>query len=158
MGKKISLTNNKLHLFLKKNDLLYADDGTLKFRVIKIIGKDIYIKAYASGKLKSAKGINVPHVNITGNLITKRDKKMLQFAEKNKVDFVGLSFIESGEHLKKIRKLIKAEIPKLVAKIENQKGLDNKEDIIDNSDCIMIDRGDLSTETNLECFHKIKKI
>ena len=42
--KKISLTNNKLHLFLKKNDLSYADDGTLKFRVIKIIGKDIYIK------------------------------------------------------------------------------------------------------------------
>ena len=83
---------------------------------------------------------------------------MLQFAEKNKVDFVGLSFIESGEHLKKIRKLIKAEIPKLVAKIENQKGLDNKEDIIDNSDCIMIDRGDLSTETNLELLPKIKKI
>ena len=155
--KKISLTNNKLHLFLKKNDLLYADDGTLKFRVIKIIGKDIYIKAYASGKLKSAKGINVPHVNITGNLITKRDKKMLQFAEKNKVDFVGLSFIESGEHLKKIRKLIKAEIPKLVAKIENQKGLDNKEDIIDNSDCIMIDRGDLSTETNLELLPQNQK-
>ena len=83
---------------------------------------------------------------------------MLQFAEKNKVDFVGLSFIESGEHLKKIRKLIKAEIPKLVAKIENQKGLDNKEDIIDNSDCIMIDRGDLSTETNLELLPQNQKI
>ncbi len=155
--KKISLTNDKLHLFLKKNDLLYADDGTLKFKVIKTIGKDIHIKANVSGQLKSSKGINVPHVNITGNLITKRDKKMLKFAEENKVDFVGLSFIESGEHLKKIRKLIKGETPKLVAKIENQRGLDNKKDIILNSDCIMIDRGDLSTETNLEMLPKNQK-
>ena len=75
--KKISLTNDKLHLFLKKNDILYADDGTLKFTVLKILGKDIYIKANVSGKLKSSKGINVPYVNIKGNLITSRDKRML---------------------------------------------------------------------------------
>ena len=105
MVKKISLTSDKLHLFLK-NDILYADDGTLKFTVLKILGKDIHIKANVAGKLRSSKGINVPHVNITGNLITPRDK-MLKFAEKNKVDFVGLSFIESGNHLKKIRNLIK---------------------------------------------------
>ncbi len=156
--KKISLTNDKLHIFLKKNDILYADDGTLKFTVLKILGKDIHIKANVSGKLKSSKGINVPHVNITGNLVTSRDKKMIKFAEKNKVDFVGLSFIESGQHLKKIRNLIKGQIPKLVAKIENQRGLDNKKDIIANSDCIMIDRGDLSTETDLKNLPKNQKI
>ena len=51
---------------------------------------------------------------------------------------------------KKIRNLIKGDIPKLVAKVENQKGLDNLVNIIINSDCIMIDRGDLSTETSIE--------
>ena len=76
------------------------------FKPLKILGKDIHIKANVAGKLRSSKGINVPHVNITGSLITARDKKMLKFAEKNKVDFVGLSFIESGNHLKKIRNLV----------------------------------------------------
>ncbi|RPG87082.1 MAG: pyruvate kinase [Crocinitomicaceae bacterium TMED209] len=148
--KKISITNQSLHIFLKKGDILYADDGTLKFTVIKVIKKDIYIKANVSGKLRSSKGINVPHVNISGNLITDRDKKMIAFAEKNKVDFIGLSFIESGDHLKKIRKLIKKNIPKLIAKVENQRGLDNLDSIVKNTDCIMIDRGDLSTETSIE--------
>ena len=148
--KKISLTNQRLHIFLKKGDILYADDGTLKFTVIKVIKKDIYIKANVSGKLKSSKGINVPHVNITGSLITDRDKKMIAFAEKHKVDFIGLSFIESGDHLKKIRKLIKKKLPKLIAKVENQRGLNNLDSIVQNADCIMIDRGDLSTETSIE--------
>ena len=148
--KKISITNQRLHIFLKKGDILYADDGTLKFTVIKVIRKDIYIKANVSGKLRSSKGINVPHVNISGSLITDRDKKMIAFAEKNEVDFIGLSFIESGHHLKKIRKLIKKNIPKLVAKVENQRGLDNLDNIVKNTDCIMIDRGDLSTETSIE--------
>ena len=148
--KKISLTNLQLHLFLKKGDIVFADDGTLKFTVVKVIKKDIYIKAHVAGCLRSSKGINVPHVNISGNLVTSRDKKMIDFAKKNKVDFIGLSFIESESHLKKIRNLIKGDIPKLVAKVENQKGLDNLVNIIINSDCIMIDRGDLSTETSIE--------
>ena len=105
MVKKISITNQRLHIFLKKGDILYADDGTLKFTVIKVIRKDIYIKANVSGKLRSSKGL-MPHVNISGSLITDRDK-MIAFAEKNEVDFIGLSFIESGDHLKKLESLLK---------------------------------------------------
>ena len=147
--KKISITNQRLHIFLKKGDILYADDGTLKFTVIKVIRKDIYIKANVSGKLRSSKGINVPHGIFQGSLITDRDKKMIAFAEKNEVDFIGLSFIESGDHLKKLESLLK-NIPKLIAKVENQRGLDNLDSIVKNTDCIMIDRGDLSTETSIE--------
>ena len=123
--KKVSLTNNKLHNFLKKGDVVFADDGTLKFTVVKVVKRDIHIKANTSGTLKSSKGINVPHVTMSNNLLTSRDKKMIRFAELHKVDFIGLSFIESGNHLKKIRKFIKKDIPKLVAKIENKKGLEN---------------------------------
>ena len=75
---------------------------------------------------------------------------MIQFAIFNKIDFIGLSFIENSDHLNKLRKLIKGNIPKLVAKIENKKGIENLSDIIKKADCIMIDRGDLSTETNIE--------
>ena len=148
--KKIPLTNKRLHQYLSKGDIIFADDGTLKFSVLKVTGNDIYIKAHTNGILKSSKGINVPHVNLGKSAITSRDKKMIQFAILNKIDFIGLSFIENGDHLIKIRKIIKGNIPKLVAKIENKKGIENLSDIIKKTDCIMIDRGDLSTETNIE--------
>ncbi len=148
--KKVSITNNKLHLHLSKGDIVFADDGTLKFIVIKVVGKDIYLRALSSGILKSSKGINIPHVNISGKLITARDKKMIDFAIKNHVDFIGISFVESGKHVKMIKNLIKQNLPKIVAKIENQKGINRLDEIINCTDVIMIDRGDLSTETNIE--------
>ncbi len=147
---KISITNNNLHKKLSAGDIVFADDGTLKFTVKKIVNKDIYLKSETSGVLKSSKGINVPFVNLSGSQITERDKKMINFAIKNDVDFVGISFVESADHIKKIRKLIKNSNPKIVAKVENKKGLENLSEIVKQCDCIMIDRGDLSTETNLE--------
>ena len=147
---KVSITSNLLHKYLSKGDDVLADDGTLKFIVSKVLGRDIYLKAKTKGVLKSSKGINVPHINIGGSLITKRDKDMIEFAKTNDVDFIGISFVESSIHVKKIRKLIGNHSPYIVAKVENQKGLDNLENIVLAADAIMIDRGDLSTETNIE--------
>ena len=75
---------------------------------------------------------------------------MIKFAVQNKVDFIGISFVESGKHIDKIRKIINSNTPLIVAKVENSKGLENLDDIVSNADVIMIDRGDLSTETNIE--------
>ena len=75
---------------------------------------------------------------------------MIEFAKEEQVDFIGVSFVESSKHINLIRNLISNEIPKIVAKVENQKGIDNLNDIIKATDVIMIDRGDLSTETNIE--------
>ena len=147
---KHSITNKLLHKYLSKGDEVFADDGTLKFLVNKVVGRDIYVKAKTKGVLKSSKGINVPHINIGGPLITNRDIRMIEFAKSKEVDFLGISFVESPMHIKKIRNLIGSHSPYIVAKIENQKGLDNLDDIIKEADAIMIDRGDLSTETNIE--------
>ena len=148
--KKVSITSSILHKYISKGDQILADDGTLKFEVFKVVDKDIYCKAMTNGVLRSSKGINVPNINIGGSVITPRDISMIEFAKTNEVDFIGVSFVESPEHIKKIRNIIKSISPKIVAKVENQKGLDNLEGIIQESDVIMIDRGDLSTETNIE--------
>ena len=66
---------------------------------------------------------------------------MIQFAKEEEVDFIGVSFVESAKHINLIRKLISNDIPKIVAKVENQKGLDNLNNIINATDVIMIDRG-----------------
>ena len=147
---KISLTNKELHKYLSPSDIIFADDGTLKFTVTKIKGKNIFCKAHNNGTLKSSKGINVPHVNLGGKLVTDRDKMMIKFAIDNNVDFIGISFVESSKHINKIRNLIKNTHIQIVSKVESQKGLDNLEEIIKDTDIVMIDRGDLSTETDIE--------
>ena len=147
---KVSITNKNLHKYISKGDIVFADDGTLKFIVEKVINRDIIIKAKTNGILKSSKGINVPHVKMGGSLITERDKSMIKFAIQNKVDFIGISFVESSKHISKIRKIINRTTPLIVAKVENSRGLDNLDEIVSTTDVVMIDRGDLSTETNIE--------
>ena len=126
---KVPVNNLNLHLSLSKNDIILADDGTLKFVVKEVRNKDIICRAESTGKLKSAKGINVPYVNIKGPLVTERDGKLIKFCKSNKVDFVGISFVESAKHIEKIRDLIKGTTPRIVAKVENSIGLKNVEEI-----------------------------
>ncbi len=147
---KIPITNKKLYFYLKKGVKILADDGTLSFIVEKVIKKDIYCRCLNKGKLRSKKGINVPNIFIKQELLSQRDKKFLNFAKECEVDFIGISFVESKKHIEKIRKFLNSENPKIMAKIENMPGLKNKEEIIESSDAIMIDRGDLSVETDLD--------
>ena len=147
---KIPITNKKLYLYLKKGNKILADDGTLSFKVQKVVKKDIYCVCLNKGQLKSKKGINVPGVKIKQNLLTEKDKLFLNFAKKNSVDFIGISFVESKKHINTIRNFLNTDKISIIAKIENLEGLKNKEEIIQSADGIMIDRGDLSVETDLE--------
>ena len=82
-------------------------------------------------------------------MVTERDLGMLAFAKEHGVDFVGISFVESPDHVHAIRAAIGAASPRIVAKIETPGALEHLADIIAVSDAIMIDRGDLAVETNL---------
>ena len=100
--------------------------------------------------MKSRKGINVPEVDLGQQLVTPRDREMVAFAKHAGVDFVGISFVESAAHVAAIRALIDAPSPRIVAKVENQGGLDHLDEIAGATDVIMIDRGDLSVETSID--------
>ena len=154
---KVPINNNNLHLLLKEKDRVFADDGTLKFIVTKIKNRDIYCKALNDGILKSAKGINVPHINLGADKLTKKEKKYISFALQQKVNLVGISFVENKSYIRKIKNFVKEKNIKIIAKIENQGGLNNMEGIIQISDGIMIDRGDLSIETNIESIAVFQK-
>lgn len=147
--KKVPVNYANLHLDLSVGNIIMADDGTLRFAVEKIDGNDIYCRVETSGQLKSRKGINVPFVRLNTPKVTIRDKQMIAFACENKVDFIGLSFVESAAHIFAFRNLIKDGFPYIVAKVENQGGIDNLQEIAEAADAIMIDRGDLSVETTL---------
>ena len=146
---KVPVNYSELHNDLKPGQTILADDGTLQFKVIEIKGKDILCEAESPGKLRSRKGINVPYVTLKTPLLTDRDKQMILFACNAGIDYIGLSFVESREHIEKYKEHIAGSSPRIIAKIENQRGLDNMEGIIQAADAIMIDRGDLSVETSL---------
>ncbi|MEZ5648084.1 MAG: pyruvate kinase [Alphaproteobacteria bacterium] len=147
---KVPLTSTSLHEDLTVGDIILADDGTLRFTVTALKGNDIFCRTEVGGQLKSRKGINVPYVQLRGQKVTDRDHKMIEFAKKHRVDFIGISFVESAQHIEQIRSLIQDSWPRIVAKIENKGGLENMDEIIQAADAIMIDRGDLAVETNLE--------
>jgi len=146
---KVPVNYKDLHKDLERGNTVMADDGTLKFIVDKVEGLDIFCRAETSGQLKSRKGINVPFVNLNTPQVTERDKRMISFAQEYGVDFIGLSFVESADHIEAFRNLIKIGSPRIVAKVENQGGIKNLKEIVKAADAIMIDRGDLSVETSL---------
>ena len=148
---KVPVNYDQLHNDLLPGQTVLADDGTLRFTITDIKERDIYLRAETAGCLKSKKGINVPFVKLNTKLVTDRDQTMIRFAQDNHVDFIGLSFVESKEHVQAIREIIQPlTFPRIVSKIENQGGINNMVEIIEVSDAIMIDRGDLSMETELD--------
>ncbi|MGV1896440.1 pyruvate kinase [Agrobacterium vitis] len=154
---KVPVNFDGLHEQLAPGIRLYADDGTLSFQVERIDGRDIHVRAGGDGTLRSRKGINVPDVSLGRELVTSNDRTMVDFARDNRVDYLGISFVESAEHVDAIRGLIGGRAPRIVAKVENQGGLDNLEAIVGAADVIMIDRGDLSVETNVDSVSVFQK-
>ena len=140
---------DRLHEDLQAGNIILADDGTLRFVVERIEGRNIVCIAQTAGVLRSRKGINVPFVKIKTETVTERDRQMVAFAKENGVDFIGISFVESATHVKAIKKLVGGPMPCVLAKVENQGGLDHLDEIVEIADAIMIDRGDLSVETSL---------
>ncbi len=148
-GTKVPVNYPDLHADLRAGNTILADDGTLRFTVVRVEGRDIVCRAETAGTLRSRKGINVPFVTLNTPQVTDRDRQMIAFASEHGIDFIGLSFVESATHIEAFRKLIGGNTPRIVAKVENQGGMDNVAEIAASADAVMIDRGDLSVETSL---------
>jgi pyruvate kinase len=129
---------------------ILADDGTLRFTVLAVEGPDVTCRAEIAGTLRSRKGLNMPSRLLPWHPLSPKDEAMIAFARAHQIDFVGLSFVESAEHIQAIRQLAGDESPRIIAKIETQGGYDHRDEILAMADAVMIDRGDLASETSLE--------
>ena len=122
----------------------------------KISEQDIVCIARTAGQLRSRKGINIGSVPITPNT-GQRDREMIEFGKRKGVDFVGLSFVGRVEQIHTARKIIDGPWPFILSKIENLEGMNNLADLAEESDALMIDRGDLSAETSMETIALFQK-
>lgn len=155
---KVPVSYDKLHQYVTSGDTVLADDGTLRFTVTDVQGPDIYCRAEIAGVLKSRKGINVPSADFPVEPLTERDGKMLDFAKSQGVDFVGISFVDDAALVEEVRARLGEGGPQVLSKVENSGAMSNLDEVIRASDAIMIDRGDLSVETDLETLALSQKL
>ena len=127
----------------------YLVNGALELTITKIADGKIHTKVDRGGLLSSKKGINLPKTNLSGGGLTKKDEIDAAFGASRKVDYMGLSFVQSEEDIKKLRAIIGPDI-KIIAKIERGTAMPSIDKIIRESDGIMIARGDLGIEMPLE--------
>jgi len=149
-SEKVPVNRSDLHEHLEAGDTVLADDGTLRFSVTEVVGNDIVCRAEVAGTLKSTKGINVPSAHLPSVSMTERDLEMIEFAVARGVDFVGVSFVDGAQMVEDVRNALGPDGPRVLSKVENLGAMNNLDEVIDASVAIMIDRGDLSVETNLE--------
>ncbi len=145
---------------MKIGGLILIDDGDLEFKVID--KKDDYLlcEALNDASLGSRKSINVPGVRISLPSLTEKDKKNILFAIEKKIDFIAHSFVRSKQDVLDIQQILdehKSSI-KIIAKIENQEGVDNIDEILDVAYGIMIARGDLGIEVAQEKIPGLQRV
>lgn len=154
---KVPVSYPDLHMHLTPGDVILADGSNLCLTVAEIVGQDVICRAQNAGTLQSAKGIHVPGVNLRIKFLSDRDRRLIHFAQKSDVEFIGMSFVESAADVEAVRALVGKDGPRIVSKIETQGALERLDEVIGLSDALMIDRGDLSVETNLESIALFQK-
>lgn len=147
---RVLVANESFHRMVSAGNSILADDGRLRFKVLSVQGPDVTCRAEIAGKLRSRKGLNIPTKVLPWKPLRDVDRQMVEFARDNEIDFIGISFVESGEHIRAIRDLTEDHFPRIVAKIETEKGYFNRHEVFEEADAIMIDRGDLAVETSLD--------
>jgi pyruvate kinase len=137
---------------------ILIDDGEMEFEVIKKQSDSLICRVMNDGKLRGRKTVNIPGVKVKLASITKKDIEYIEFACKHDVEFIAHSFVRNKEDVLSVQKILDKykSKAKIIAKIENQEGVDNLEEILDYSYGVMVARGDLGVEVAAEKIPKIQ--
>lgn len=142
---RVCLPHPELFGILRKGQRLLINDGKIRLRVISADEEKIHCSAEVGGVISDRKGVNVPDAEVPIPALTEKDRKDLAFAIKHGADWIGLSFVQRPEDLAEARKLMGG-YGALCAKIEKPMAVRRLAEIIEQSDGIMVARGDLGVE------------
>ena len=163
VGNAVRFSINYLQLpqDVSSGEKILLDDGKIMLEVITTNGKtEITCKIIQGGILSSKKGVNFPNTKISLPSLTEKDQLDLEFALDHEVDWIGLSFVRSARDIIELKHRIAARgaKAKVIAKIEKPEALDNIDDIIKESDGLMVARGDLGVEIPYQNVPLIQKM
>ena len=146
---RVSVSYKNLHQELKPGDMVTVNNGMVKFEVQQVRGNDIICQCIIGGELSNRKSMSFPKKVMSGPYLGEQDKADILFGIRHGVDFIAASFVSTRQDVLDIKALLDANGGsdiEIVAKIENQSGVDNVEDICSVCGGIMIARGDLGVE------------
>ncbi len=156
----VSTTYQNFPQDVKKGELVLLDDGKLRLEVTATDGaRTVTTRVLHGGLLTANKGINLPNTRISLPCLTPKDITDLEFALEHGVDWIGLSFVRSARDIIELKGLIRAakSPARVVAKIEKPEALDEIDEIIRESDALMVARGDLGVEIPMERVPLVQK-
>lgn len=148
----ISTTYKELPKDVKPGDRILIDDGLMEVKVKAVSGNHVDCEVVYGGILKESKGMNLPGVNVSAPSLSEKDISDLDFGLSQGVDYIALSFVRKVSDVVELKDYLKehgADIP-VIAKIEKPEALENLEAILEESDGIMVARGDLGVELSPE--------
>ncbi|QWC00734.1 pyruvate kinase [Mycoplasmatota bacterium] len=134
-------------------DFLLIDDGKMRLDIQKIEKDGLECIVWNSGVIKSKKGVNIPNAKLTMPFISDKDASDIRFAVEQKVDMIALSFVRRKSDILAVRNILEeigGQDIEIIAKIENQEGVDNLDEILEVTDGIMVARGDLGVEVSTQ--------
>lgn len=144
---------------LKVSDRITVDNGLINLEVLEKQGEQLVCKVIDGGTLGSKRHVNLPGIKINLPAITPKDRKDIQFGIDNDVDFIALSFVRHADDVEELREFLgkKAQAIKIIAKIEDQEGVNNVHHIVRAADAVMVARGDLGIETDIADLPNIQR-
>jgi len=150
---QIYITYDTFPQDVQRNEIILLDDGKIQMKVIETNRLDTVVcEIIHGGILTSRKGVNLPNTKVSIPSLTEEDLENLKLALEWDVDWVGLSFVRTGQDIIDLKRIINAsgKAAKVIAKVEKPEAIDNIDEIIAATDGVMVARGDLGVEMPLE--------
>lgn len=156
---RVAVTYDEIVNDVVAGNKILLDDGLIELLVKEVTATDVVCEVINGGSLSNRKGVNIPSVSINLPAITEKDKEDIIFGIENGVDFIAASFVRNAAAVREIRQILDDHNAKIdiISKIENEEGIDNIDEIIKESDGIMVARGDLGVEVPVESVPKMQK-
>ena len=155
-----SITYQQLVYDVRKGDTILIDDGLIGLEVQRVSADKIECIIKNGGELGERKGVNVPNVKIHLPGVTQKDREDILFGIEQGVDYIAASFVRNSDCIMDIREILEDNHGRdigIIAKIENEEGVENIDEILDAADGIMVARGDLGVEIPADQVPHIQK-
>ncbi len=157
---RFSISYKNLYDDVNVGDKFTFDDGILIFKVVKKENRVLTCQAMNDHLLKNKKGLNAPYIKLMNEYMSDVDRKDIEFACSQPINYVAASFVRKKEDVLEIRELLAKygrDDIRIISKIESPEGVENIDDILQVSNAIMIARGDLGVEVDLQDVPVIQK-
>lgn len=160
-AKRVSISYSKLPQDVTEGTHILIDDGLVEMVVTEVTDTDIICRVVNGGKVSNRKGVNVPNVELSMDYVSPKDYEDIVFAIEQDFDFIAASFVRTAEDVQQIRRILQehgGDNILIIAKIENNQGIEHIDEIIDAADGIMVARGDMGVEIPMEDVPVIQKV